>query len=111
MKIPAYWQLETGRFDTKLNTFTDRKLSEITECQLPVKIEPSNYSSDLILRFLGGPTGYESYYLTDIEQNLSKTIENREFYICAGTINSWPCCWVKTDELKKIINFYKEKEV
>lgn len=54
--------------------------------------------SRMLLQFVGGPTGFESYYLDDefIEGREALVAANPEalFCICGGTVNSWPCCEV-----------------
>ena len=56
-----------------------------------------------ILMFLGGPTGYESYYIDSL---LSHPHEHHELCICAGTINSWRECYVPTAD---VMAFLKEE--
>jgi len=97
MKIKSYWQSETGRWSDATNSYTNKILSDIKEKELEVIIVKSEGKK--ILKFLGGPTGFESYYLEDLMQN----IKTEKFYICAGTINSWYSCYVLWEDVKKII--------
>ena len=53
-----------------------------------------------VLRFRGGPTGFESYCIKDLSLPPGKV-----FCICGGTVNSWPRCEVQTDD---VIQFLKE---
>ncbi len=102
MKIKSYWQSETGRWDNNSNSFINKKLSELKEKELEVIITKSpTQPKRKILKFIGGPTGHESYYLEDLNFDIENKSE--KFYICAGTINSWFSCYVMWNDLKKII--------
>ena len=57
-----------------------------------------------ILKFIGGPTGHESFYIDDILQDSSYD-QDKELCICAGARNSWPACYVN---LKEVLDFIKE---
>jgi hypothetical protein len=61
-----------------------------------------------ILRFIEGPTGYESYYIEDLIRHcdLPCHTEDFNFCICGGTVNSWPQCTVKK---KDMFEFLKEQ--
>ena len=60
------------------------------------------------MKFIGGPTGFESYYLEDLEGD---TLDHDgDFCICGGTINSWANCTVDTADIHKAIEIYEEKE-
>ena len=99
MKIKSYWQSETGRWSDATNSYTNKILSNIREKKLEVIIVKSEDKK--ILKFLGGPTGFESYYLEDLLLNIDNKTE--KLYICAGTINSWSSCYVLWEDVKKII--------
>lgn len=100
MQIKSYWQYKTGRWDHKEGAFVDKKLSSIKTKTLNISIE-KNEDGDNILYFKGGPTGHESYYL---ETLCSFNFMNYAYFcICAGTINRWAQCWVKSKDLSSII--------
>jgi len=102
MKIKSYWQTETGRWSDFSNSYKNRIMSGEKEKEIEVNIENSLYDSDKkVLKFLGGPTGFESYYLDDLLLSINKGYER--FYICAGTINSWSSCYVLWEDIKEIL--------
>ena len=103
MKIPGYFQAETGYYDSKMGRYTRRRFTDIQERMLELRIEPSEYNSKLVLRFIGGPTGHESYYLNDLMSLLAEAPPNEVLTICAGTINSWPRCWINITELQEAV--------
>ena len=55
-----------------------------------------------VLKFHGGPTGFEEYRVQDL---LTLNVDNQSkwFCICAGTINSWPYCAVNRKEVFEFI--------
>ena len=103
LSINSYWRSTTGTWNENKNCYQDVHISPITEKVLKVVILESlrNDKSEEIIRFVGGPTGYESYYVKDLTD---KPFQHKFMYICAGTINSWPSCYVKTEDLKAILN-------
>lgn len=98
-KIQSYWTQELGRWDDINNTFVNRKFTPTEEKTLLIIYEPIRQ----IIRFIGGPTGFESYYLSDIIKIINTPHKSDFFTICAGTINRWPNCKVKFNDFKKII--------
>lgn len=100
-KITSYWQHETGVWDKEKEKFVEKKKSPISVKEINVVLDTSNYSDKPILKFQGGPTGFESYYLDDFLQDYLDKIDR--FYICAGTLNSWPSCYVLASDLKQVI--------
>ena len=58
-----------------------------------------------VVRFKGGPTGFESYYVNSIFEDSVPTTE--EMCICAGTINKWAKCYVNKKEVMNFIMEYK----
>ena len=98
MKIKSYWSCEKGRWDNEKNTFVDITWSLVEEKMLDVVITKDKKP---IIKFLGGPTGHEAYYL----ESLMRDSENKEgkLYICAGTINRWYSCWVLWEDLKELL--------
>lgn len=90
--MKAKFIYETGRWDSKSNSFVDRKKRFETK-EVQMVIESSEDHDRATLRFIGGPTGYETYYIKDL---LEHAPEGRmDFCICGGTINSWPTCIVE----------------
>ena len=99
MPITSRWIIEKGYWDHKLNDFTSRTTEEFTR-KIKMTITANDHGE--ILRFIGGPTGHESYYLADLLENKKN---DGEFCICAGTINRWPACYV---ERKTVLDFIKK---
>ena len=56
---------------------------------------------------LCGPNGHEAYHLYSL-----LPMDNRqgEFCVCAGTINSWPACYVQWKDVKEFCIEYLQKE-
>ena len=105
-QINSRWIVEKGVWSEKLQAYTDRTKQEF-ERMLEVEIT-RNLRGSTILRFIGGPTGHEAYYLYKL---LPMNNKQGEFCICAGTINSWPACYVQWADIKKFYNEYLQKEV
>jgi hypothetical protein len=108
-QISSFWRHETGKWNGK--KFIKKHKSPVREKLIEVVLILNNQNETLkgkkeIVNFLGGPTGFESYYLKD----LLKPKESENFCICGGTINSWPNCYVKTKDLIKIIKDLKCQE-
>ena len=107
MKIKATFTTEYGRFDSKLNKFVDKyghTEYKVLEMRVVLKMNLP------ILEFIGGPTGFETYYLEDLRRsNLNNG--NNEFCICGGTINKWPRCIVNKKEVFDFIDIEMEKYV
>ncbi len=101
MKIKSYWRYKKGNWDNKINTYKDVYYTEEEEKILDVELDTDDKP---IVRFLGGPTGYESYYFTDVYK---KPRPDNKFYMCTGTINSWAECWVKVDDFTEILKVFK----
>jgi hypothetical protein len=103
--IKSTWRCEKGRWDGR--NFVDRQWIALGEKELEMEIislGPESVYRDPIIRFYGGPTGHESYYIADLLRNLEFKLECDDFSICAGTINSWPECRVS---FKEVIDFIK----
>lgn len=109
-EITSYWQYEKGRWSEKENAFVDRNFSEVQEKTLQVIYEPD----ENIIRFVGGPTGYESYYFSDIIRTLQSdsqdSLQHENFCICGGTINRWANCTVKMKDFQEIVNQIKKRK-
>jgi len=99
-QINSRWVIEKGCWSEDLQTFTDRTTEEF-ERQIEMEIF-QDLRSNTVLHFIGGPTGHEAYYLDGL---LPFNEKQGEFCICAGTINSWPACYVQWADVKK---FYEE---
>lgn len=91
VKIHSSWSVEKGRWregEGFVNRFTEHFAREIE-----MIVESATPDKGAILRFIGGPTGYESYYIADLQRPSDKP-HGESFCICAGTINRWPGCTV-----------------
>ncbi len=95
--INSRWVTRTGIWDNNTKSYT--KINE-KETFKNIKMKIVESCGKKILQFIGGPTGFEAFYIDDLSL-LSNSIE---FCICAGTINSWPACFVNRKELLKFIN-------
>ena len=100
MKINSRWVVEKGRWDENECTYINRK-KETFERFIGMQIEDGNTGK--LIRFIGGPTGFESYYIEDL---LSVDSLVKELCICAGTINRWPACYV---DKQTVFDFIKEQ--
>ena len=98
MAIPSRWIIERGYWNHELDGFTSRTTEEFTRT-IQMIITAGDHGE--ILRFIGGPTGHESFYLADL---LKHKNENGELCICAGTVNRWPACYVNK---KSVLDFIK----
>jgi len=109
MKITSYWTYETGKWDEDSGKFINRKISEIKTKELEIEIDKTDHGDNYgpILRFKGGPTGFESYYINEL---LEDEYNHEDFGICGGTINSWARCWVKTKDINKILEQFRNKK-
>ena len=110
MQIKSYWRYETGQWSDEADNYINRKFSDIKEKILNVTLNTTKYSDDCygpVIRFHGGPTGFESYYLKEfLDDYLHKPFE--DFVICGGTINSWAQCWVKMKDFNEILEVFKD---
>ena len=107
--IISYWKQETGIWSNVQEKYFNRKWSDVVEKTLAIRFLDSGHTDDrgIVVRFNGGPTGFESYYLGSlIEHNLDN---GSMFCICGGTINSWHNCEVKSRELHNIIKQYQKE--
>lgn len=96
--IVSKWVVEKGKWDNGKTTYVDRTFDEFTRT-IEMKIETRK--DGLVLVFIGGPTGHESYYARDLALTGKK---GDTFCICGGTINSWPACYVSSYEVSNFIN-------
>jgi len=89
-EINSKWQSEHAEWDS-----FQEKYINITVVPMPDKVlimEIIDGKGGPVLQFIGGPTGYESYYIKDLLQ--TSRSKRTSFCICAGTLNSWPQCVV-----------------
>lgn len=93
MKINSKWSKETGKWNGK--EFINREITALPDKELEMKFKDGK--SSRILEFIGGPTGFESYYVEDLLREPSR-MQGR-LCICGGTINSWPKCSVQAEEV------------
>lgn len=106
--IKSYWTYETGIWNGVKNEYINRIVSDIKEKDLKIEIENTPFSEyGPVLKFIGGPTGYESYYIKNLLEN---PWNHGDFCICGGTINSWAKCWVKTKDVMNILEDYKNSK-
>lgn len=96
MKIMSKWTMEKARWDRLAQKYNNRRVESLPDKTLEMIITPSGNGD--ILRFIGGPTGYESYYVRDLLE-CPMPSESDDFCICAGTVNSWPTCIVPRSEV------------
>ena len=87
--------METGKWNGE--SFIDRRKEESSKT---LEMELFDKDGIFILKFHGGPTGYEEYYANDLLQGI---VNSGELCICGGTINTWPACYVPAREVKQFI--------
>jgi len=98
MKINSKWSQEVGRWDVLFCDYIDRKVIQLPDKDLVMKIERKE-SGD-ILKFLGGPTGFESYNIKDLT---ALPLIGEDLCICGGTINKYPQCTVNMNDVKEFL--------
>lgn len=71
--------------------------------RLEPRVVHVQFMRDGKIKFHGGPTGHESYYIApELFENLRVLAETgKTFCICAGTTNSWPECEVPADAVMR----------
>lgn len=102
MFIDAIFEIEKGRWDEKASKFVDREITKQTK-QIEMEIDLSRGTP--ILKFNGGPTGFESYYIEDLcygKHDIRQRAKDSDFCICGGTINRWARCVVP---MEKVLEF------
>jgi hypothetical protein len=93
-KIRAKFVIEQGTWSNDASKFIN-KMETIQRRDIEMEIV------DGVLKFHGGPTGYESFLIKDL---LCSNPERRErFCICAGTINRWAKCTVPWKDVYEFI--------
>lgn len=106
MKIKSYWRKEIGDWSEEKG-YHNRQFSDIEEKIIEAIIEDAGDQDKPCIRFIGGPTGHEVYYIHMLLEN-KRLVPGCDFSICAGTINSWPQCWVKWDDVLPLIKEAKQ---
>lgn len=99
-KIGSHWETEKRWVEG----MEQKSSTDISTRELTMHIITEGHERP-ILRFEGGPTGFESYYVADIDFRVSSGED--KFYICAGTANRWPACWVDRKEVQKFVDEFK----
>ncbi len=103
-EIESEWFALIANWDENTEKYINHHTIQLPNRILRMKIiNHSDNPDNKILEFIGGPTGYETYYINDLLKN-KKLYCDENFCICAGTINSWHSCFVKW---KDIFNFLK----
>ena len=101
-EIDSRWEIEKRWLEGKYQ----KSSTDVTTRKLTMTILPEgrvdSQSNRPILEFQGGPTGFETYYLEDI--NLEG---GGDFCICAGTANRWPACYVDKTVVQEFVNAYR----
>ena len=103
--IYGYFSKITASWSKYHMAYTNKRMGLKKKKKLQMELvyreeDPQNQ----ILRFLGGPTGHEAYYVKDLlkQETFPKP---KYFCICAGTVNSWEKCEV---EWEKVLKFLKD---
>jgi hypothetical protein len=99
--IEATFTKTTARWNG--NNFVNREEeSEIKDIKM--SILEREYGK--VLKFEGGPTGHESYYIDDLLGNNNPVNKERDYFcLCIGSINGYPKCVVSR---QKVFNFIEE---
>ena len=85
--INSIWKTEKGKWNNSTESYTNRTVNTF---QRMLEMQLKQTDRGQIIQFVGGPTGFESYYTKDILATEAKN----SICICGGTINSWPACYV-----------------
>jgi len=96
-EIVAIFTTETARWNENLEEYVDRESrTEVKDIKMVVETRDDK----AILRFVGGPTGYESYYIEDLDGWKDRV---GSFCICGGTVNRWPKCEVHWPDVQRFL--------
>ncbi len=101
--------VEMSRKGTVKTIWTDLATGETWEKQLEYKIEPSEskiegLNDKLVFYLIGGPTGYESFYLEDaIEDFFKDDARQQGWCACMGTSRHWDQCMVPLEEMRRAL--------
>lgn len=103
MEIKSMFTFENGDYSHAKGFHNRRKRTEMRT----LKLEIRKTDRGDILDFIGGPTGFESYYIPDLNIH-----HDGLFCICGGTINSWPNATVEWADVYKFLseNGYAKEE-
>lgn len=99
-KIRALMIYESGTWNSKSNKYENIRFRKESK-ELEMVLRPNERGT--IIKFEGGPTGYESFYIEDFLKDIDN-FESDRCSICAGTINSYAQCIVS---LKEVVDFIK----
>jgi len=100
--INSKWESEHAQWDSFQEKYVNRTIVPMSDKIL--KMEIIDGKNGKILQFIGGPTGYESYYIEDLLK--TPRSERTSFCICGGTVNSWPRCEVPWSD---VLDFLKSQ--
>lgn len=101
MKINSVWSMEKGRWDKETKQFTNRVTTQLPDRELEMVIDQGTHGNTI--KFEGGPTGFESYYIEDLVRGFKQRPGFPTLCICAGTINSWPRCEVSVQRVQEFL--------
>jgi len=99
MPVEGTFTYEMGTWDENTQSFRDIRTKTWTK-ELTITCTLNDRP---IIEFIGGPTGFERYYLYSLEPLSGHDL----FCICGGTINSWPRCTVPSKAVKYFIDSVK----
>ena len=103
MKINSKWSMEKADWDRTFQQYTNRRVISLSDKELEMVVKKTDRGD--VLQFIGGPTGHEAYYISDLLGSF--TLDGSDdFCICAGTVNSWPLCTVSR---KEVLNFLRSQ--
>lgn len=99
--IKCTWTKETGDWEGNKGYVNRKECAE----EKMIEIGTDEYDGKPIIRFIGAPTGHESYYVHMLKEN-TRLMKGDTMCICAGTINSWARCEVSWTD---VLNYMKEQ--
>lgn len=92
-QINSKWSQEVGTWSHGANKYIDQKVVDLPDKILVMTVYEKTHG--YVLKFNGGPTGFESYYIKDLVEGMKSFDDKVPFCICGGTINRWPRCEVQ----------------
>ena len=104
-EINSKWEMSIGTWDRTLMEFINVE-KRCSEKMIQMEICKKEGEEDLI-QFVGGPTGFESYYISSLLKNPSFNSiseKSRAFCICGGTINRWPRVTVNLNDVIRFLS-------
>lgn len=99
-KISALMIYESGTWNSETDKYENIHFREEVK-ELEMVLRPNERGT--IIKFEGGPTGYESFYIGGFLRYIDN-FESDRCSICAGTINRYAQCIVS---LKEVVDFIK----